>query len=73
MAVIGCYSLDLYCDTGGDPYGGTCPSHVPGRTACAQFTGRSERDCLSQARKRGWTFHTGRAYCPRCSKARKGS
>lgn len=71
MAVIGCYTLDLYCDTGGDPYGGTCPQHRPGVQRLVQFTGRTEADCLKQARRRGWTFKAGAtlAICPSCSQS----
>ncbi|TDW21051.1 hypothetical protein EV128_12220 [Rhizobium azibense] len=69
MAVVGCYSMDLYCDTGGDPYGGDCP-YRPYKGAQGQFTGRTERECLKTARSDGWTFREDAtlAYCPKCSK-----
>lgn len=68
MAVVGCYSLDLYCDTGGEPYGDNCPEVAQG-----QFTGRTEGDCIRAARSDGWTFNREKtqAFCPKCSKGLK--
>ena len=45
--IVGCYTVDLYCD---HPDGGkyAC-THWPG-----QFTGKTERGCLGQARRQGW-------------------
>lgn len=72
MAVIGCYTMDLYCDTGGDSYGGDCPNKPQGYIGgpVAQFTGYTEGDCIKQARKRGWKFSRDKmkCFCPRCSK-----
>lgn len=76
MAVVGAYSLDLYCDVGGDSYGGNCPhkdydgtSGQYGFRYPAQFVGANLADCMKQARQQGWKFsrdkHT--AKCPRCS------
>lgn len=74
MAVVGCYSMHLYCDTGGDPYGGTCPSHVPGATQMTEFTSHTHSQCIRQAKDRGWTFNRDKtkAFCPKCSAARRG-
>lgn len=59
--IVGCYDMHLYCDHGGDPYGGAC-EHTEGP---AEFTGKNQRECLSKARKRGWTYTLdGKAYCP---------
>jgi hypothetical protein len=65
--IVGCYSMDLYCDTGGDAYGGKCPHSTSYTTVQAEFTGRNERDCLQQAKQRGWSFRNGKATCPGCN------
>jgi hypothetical protein len=75
MAVIGCYSMDLYCDAGGDIYGGKCPNKPDLYTggAMAQYTGHTEGDCIRQARKHGWTFNRQKtmAFCKKCSEGRR--
>lgn len=45
--IVGCYSLDLYCD---HPDGGQyrC-TNWPG-----QWTGTTDRNCYAQARRAGW-------------------
>lgn len=43
--IVGCYSMDLYCDVK-DAFG--CRAY-PG-----QFTGRTESECIRKARKAGW-------------------
>jgi hypothetical protein len=75
--VVGCYSMDLYCDT---------PRHVYGGPS--QFTGHTEGECLKEARSRGWKFNRAKtlalrsrgwkfnraktlAFCPECSKKEK--
>ena len=71
MAVVGGYTLDLYCDTGGEAFGEFCPRH--GRN---QFTGQNERECLKAARLAGWSIKRGdmtdKAFCPSCSRDKKG-
>ena len=70
MAVVGGYTIDLYCDTGDDVFGADCP-HRPLVGSCfATYSGLNERDCLRQARRDGWTFREGntKAFCPSCSK-----
>lgn len=68
MAVVGCYTIDLYCDTGGDKFAGNCPNRST-LDWWDEFTGASERDCLKQARSAGWTFkdRKTKAFCPKCS------
>jgi hypothetical protein len=68
MAIVGCYSVDLYCDYGNDAFGGGCPTNAK----LTGLTGRNETDCIRPARRAGWTFARDRmkAWCPRCSKAR---
>lgn len=71
MAIVGCYTLDLYCDTGGT-YGEGCPHKYGGLNGViqqypAQFTGRTEGDCIKQAKGLGWKIRAGKAYCPKCA------
>lgn len=80
--IVGGYSLHLYCDTGspdGSAVGEDCP-YKPALSSLSDegdIYGASRRDCMAQARKRGWTFPIGsnsgemRAICPRCSKDAK--
>lgn len=75
MAVVGGYSLHLYCDTGGDAFGETCP-HQKGYKSLrhnAEFMGRNEREAMKEARKAGWKFAEGNqlAYCPNCVKDKR--
>ena len=67
--IVGGYELHLYCDTGGDPYGGKCPYRDPLTSPQGETFGSSLKECMGLARARGWTFKTrGRvAFCPRCS------
>jgi len=69
MAVIGCYSIDLYCDAGGEEYGGKCPHKYILATVQFQAEGRNERECLAKARKAGWKISRDkrRATCPGCA------
>ncbi len=70
--IVGCYSMDLYCDTAQED-----------RSKCRVgweyngppvYTGRTESECLREARKDGWLFTRDRprkAYCPKCAKERR--
>lgn len=64
--IVGCYSVDLYCDNEGN-----CPKSWSPETAT--YTGETEGECLRQARRHGWLItrakHKGerKAYCPKCS------
>ena len=57
--IVGCYSIDLYCDFGPHPVGYGFPH---------QFTGQTEAVCFREARKKGWRIYRkqGKAKCPRC-------
>jgi len=72
MAVIGCYTMDLYCDRDGDPYGSACRHRRADYTggAQAQYTGDTEAWCIRHARADGWKFNRSRtaAICPECAK-----
>lgn len=64
--IVGCYSLDLYCDTGHRKDGTTEEYNLadPG-----QFTGQTEGDCKRDARRAGWLFRRdGTVYCRECVK-----
>ena len=71
MAVIGCYSMDLYCDRDGDIYGTACRKRKNDYSGGphAQYTGHTERDCLTDARQDGWKFYQSAtiAICPDCA------
>lgn len=68
--IVGCYTLDLYCDTPDCP-NATCRYAGGGeRAPPAQFTAEFGSVCRERARKRGWTLkRDGRAFCPDCTKA----
>jgi len=71
MGIIGCYSIDLYCDN---------PNHVyAGKGDWGTATGESRRECIAQARRYGWIvrrdYQNGEttigvlyAECPECAK-----
>lgn len=72
--IVGCYSLDLYCardKISNGPEAGTA-TH-PYDYFPHQYTGTNERDCRAQARKRGWRFYGGEAYCPLCERGKRNS
>ena len=61
--IVGCYTLDLYCDN----EGASCHEfdefpHSYG----AEFGSQ----CRAEARRDGWKLHNGQAICPKCN--RKG-
>lgn len=70
MGLVGCYSLDLYCD------GPLRSSHPDTDLSMPhQFTGRTEAECIRAARAKGWQINrratsaindTGRAVCRSC-------
>lgn len=59
--IVGCYSLDLYCDY--------CDRNLHGRPT--QFTHESGQGARQQARARGWVLDlpNDKAKCPACVKA----
>lgn len=61
--IIGCYSVDLYCDAEN-------PAHEYGEFP-HQFTGLNEPVCIRQARAKGWKITTKRQLCPKCSGKRQ--
>lgn len=69
--IVGCYSVDLYCDNEKCPFIDMANPDV--------FTGETETQCLGDARRAGWQItrgkpHERKAYCPKCStKKRKNT
>lgn len=68
--IVGCYSMDLYCENRDNK---VC---LDDRYVSVQFqaTGRTERDCLKDARAFGWKFPIKDgmrlAFCPKCKGVR---
>ena len=69
--MVGCYSLDLYCDNeatrwadGSDEHG-----HAFGSFPW-QYTDETGSACRARARAAGWKINikTGAALCPQCAK-----
>lgn len=62
--IVGCYTLDLYCDTP-DCSHNTRLGWIPDT-----YTGQTEGQCNKQARADGWKIKRkeGKAYCPDCNK-----
>lgn len=64
MAVVGCYSMDLYCD-------GENPAHTYKEFPHC-YTAQLGSTCKKNARKAGWRFlKDGRAYCPKCKEVNR--
>lgn len=72
MGVVGCYSMDLYCDHPTHPYYSYDPPSI---------TGETESECLRKAKKYGWRIDKNgesreggngyyHAICPDCLKKR---
>lgn len=63
--IIGCYTLDLYCDY---------PSHTRAHgefsgSPQGQYTDEYGSRCRAEARRDGWILRSdGTAICPRCAK-----
>jgi len=63
MAIVGCYSMDLYCDVDCDEpdFGENCSYRT-------NYTGRTHSDCKRQAQADGWSFRkNGIVICPGCN------
>lgn len=67
--IIGCYTLDLYCD--GDPECKYSMTNSPGcRNMSAQFTAETGSECRRLAREEGWILNLQEqtTVCPSCAK-----
>lgn len=66
--IVGCYTLDLYCDGKGcltnHPFGiGPESRYIP-----VQFTGETGQECRKEATRAGWVINNraGTCLCPKC-------
>ena len=66
--IVGCYTLNLYCDVPGCTYNNRGRGYEPD-----EFTGVTGGECRKAARKAGWRLWLveGNACCPECNKAGK--
>lgn len=64
MGTVGAYSMHIYCD------GKATVSEIGSECPMLELAGRSESDCIRQAKKRGWTID-GKTDLVRCPKHRK--
>lgn len=70
--IVGCYTLDLYCDGASDcrnrkaQYDGSESMRPP-----ARYIGETGSECRTQARKDGWLLNLKyqTAICRKCAKA----
>ena len=73
MGLVGCYSLDLYCDKN--------KSAAHQFTMPRQYAGRTEAECIRRARRDGWSINKrievpnsatqGRTICGTCNATRR--
>lgn len=68
--IVGCYTLDLYCDTPGCRMG-RCFYTGDSTTPPFQTTAETGAECRTKARRAGWRLDlkNGLARCPKCQKA----
>ena len=70
MSIVGCYSLDLYCENF-DIYEREVEDKFGHRydDFPDEFTGYDRAECFRNARKAGWVINVRKhtAYCPKCS------
>lgn len=66
--IVGCYTLDLYCD---DPEHARPIGMLIG--APFQYTGRTRTGCVQEAKADGWKLQdrADRAICPACARRRR--
>ena len=67
--IVGCYSMDLYCDGSEDLHGNGRDGVHAYKQFPQTFTGERRQDCEKAARNAGWMINnkTGIALCPVCS------
>lgn len=65
--IVGCYVLDLYCDTPDDSYKHRGGGDFPG-PAVGQFTGETGGEARRNARAAGWKIdlRADKMTCPYC-------
>lgn len=66
--IVGCYTLDLYCENDRQYPDGTHDFYEFPH----QYTGETHAECNRQARKQGWKLtRDKKAFCPKCSRRTK--
>jgi hypothetical protein len=66
--MVGCYTLDLYCDNSSDDFHEDRARGHPYGAFPKQYTGRTEARCIRAARRDGWLISRKRVICPVCTK-----
>ena len=72
--IVGCYTLDLYCDRFSVSPGEVTDEHGHWYNEFPhQFTAELGSECRAKAKQRGWKLNLkdGTALCPKCSGKRK--
>lgn len=64
--INGCYYVHLYCDNDKVNHRLECYQYKVG-----EFTGETRAQCLTEARKKGWTIKKGIVLCPYCKRKQK--
>jgi len=65
--IVGCYTLDLYCENDGQyPDGIHSYDEFP-----HTYSHENGSQCRSAARKDGWKLTQGKAICPKCTRLTK--
>lgn len=65
MAIVGCYTLHLYCDAQIKPEGASQWY----RCDMGEYVGETAAQCRRQARRAGWKLGRTAAVCPTCAAA----
>ena len=69
---VGCYVLDLYCDSESHPGFNWKTDNIQDGKFPDQFTAEFGYECRKQAKEAGWKlFRNGNALCPRCAGERR--
>lgn len=69
MAIVGCYTLDLYCDNSNIPDGKVTDGIHRYDEFPDSYSMELGSECRSLARKDGWLLkRNGDAICPKCNK-----
>jgi hypothetical protein len=70
--IVGCYTLDLYCDNLNIPEGAVTDGIHDYKEFPKTFIHEYGSVCRKIARAKGWKFtRDGRALCPKCSGRKK--
>ena len=71
--IVGCYTLDLYCDDPNETHEKIDFMHSAGGEFPHQYTAAYGSQCRAQARRDGWTLNLQKntAICPKCHGKKK--